>query len=133
MSIRGDPPFLLTGCHRNEIVRLRWSESQDDTLVSTGRKVGPRTLPLNARARAILDRRPQGESLFVFPSPRNPSQPYGDHLSLWNRAHRKADIEDCRLHDLRYSCAAISTKYLFLLIIFSISPNPSSYGHRIEQ
>ena len=98
--------LLLTGCRRNEIVRLRWSEVQDDTLVLADSKVGPRKVPLNARARAILDRRPRGESPFVFPSPRDPSRPYGDHLSLWNRVRREAGIEDCRLHDLRHSHAS---------------------------
>ena len=74
--------LLLTGCRRNEIVRLRWPEVQDDTLVLADSKVGPRKVPLSARARAILDGRPRGESPFVFPSPRDPSRPYGDHLSL---------------------------------------------------
>ena len=98
--------LLLTGCRRNEIVRLRWSEVQDDTLVLGDSKVGPRKVPLNAPARAILDRRPQGKSPFVFPSPRDPSRPHGDHLSLWNRVRREASIEDCRLHDLRHTHAS---------------------------
>ncbi len=98
--------LLLTGCRRNEIVRLRWAEVQDDTLVLADSKVGPRKVPLNARARAILDRRPRGESPVVFPSPRDPSRPYGDHLSLWNRVRREAGIEDCRLHDLRHTHAS---------------------------
>ena len=98
--------LLLTGCRRNEIVRLRWSEVQDDTLVLADSKVGPRKVPFNARARAILDRRPRGESPFVFPSPRDPSRPHGDHLSLWNRVRREAGIEDCRLHDLRHTHAS---------------------------
>ena len=98
--------LLLTGCRRNEIVRLRWSEVQDDILVLADSKVGPRKVPINARARAILDRRPRGESPFVFPSPRDPSRPYGDHLSLWNRVRREAGIEDCRLHDLRHTHAS---------------------------
>ena len=98
--------LLLTGCRRNEIVRLRWSEVQDDTLVLGDSKVGPRKVPLSTRARAILDRRPRGESPFVFPSPRDPSRPHGDHLSLWNRVRREAGIEDCRLHDLRHTHAS---------------------------
>ena len=96
----------LTRCRRNEIVRLRWSEVQDDTLVLADSKVGPRKVPLSARARAILDRRPRGESPFVFPSPGDPSRPYGKHLSLWNRVRREAGIEDCRLHDLRHTHAS---------------------------
>ena len=98
--------LLLTGCRRNEIVRLRWSEVQDDTLVLADSKVGSRKVPLNARARAILDRRPRSESPFVFPSPRDPSRPYCDHLSLWYRVRQEAGIEDCRLHDLRHTHAS---------------------------
>ena len=98
--------LLLTGCRRNEIVRLGWSEVQDDTLVLADSKVGPRKVPLNARARAILDRRPRGESPFVFPSPRDPSRPRGAELSLWYRVRREAGIEDVRLHDLRHTHAS---------------------------
>ncbi len=98
--------LLLTGCRRNEIVRLRWSEVQDDTLVLADSKVGPRKVPLGARARAILDGRPKGDSPFVFPSQRDPSRPHGDHLSLWYRVRREARIEDVRLHDLRHTHAS---------------------------
>ena len=42
----------------------------------------------------------------MFPSPRDPSRPYGDHLSLWNRVRREVGIEDCRLHDLRHTHAS---------------------------
>ena len=98
--------LLLTGCRRNEIVRLRWTEVRDDTLVLEDSKTGPRTVPLGSRARAILDGRPRGESPFVFPSPCDPSRPYGDHLSLWYRVRKEAGIEDVRLHDLRHTHAS---------------------------
>ncbi len=98
--------LLLTGCRRNEIVRLRWKEVRDDMLSLADSKVGPRKVPLNARARAILDRRPRGESPYVFPSPHDPSRPRGPELSLWYRARREAGIEDVRLHDLRHTHAS---------------------------
>ena len=69
-------------------------------------KVGPRKVPLNARARKILARQPRGESPYVFPSPRDPSRPRGPELSLWYRARREAGIEDVRLHDLRHTHAS---------------------------
>ena len=37
--------LLLTRCRRNEIVRLRWSEVGDDTLVLCDSKPGPRKVP----------------------------------------------------------------------------------------
>lgn len=98
--------LLLTGCRRNEIVRLRWAEVRDDTLGLGESKTGPRTVPLNARARTILERQPRGESRFVFPSPRDPSRPRGPELRLWYRVRREAGIEDCRLHDLRHTHAS---------------------------
>ena len=98
--------LLLTGCRKNEIVRLRWSEVQGNVLALADAKTGPRTVPLNARARAILERRPRGESAFVFPSPRDPSRPRGSELGLWYRVRKEAGIEDVRLHDLRHTHAS---------------------------
>ena len=98
--------LLLTGCRRNEIVRLRWSEVRGDTLVLGDTKTGPRKVPLNSQARCILERRPRGESPFVFPSPLDPSRPRGQNLGLWYRVRREAGIEDVRLHDLRHTHAS---------------------------
>ena len=98
--------LLLTGCRRNEIVRLRWAEVDGDTLVMADSKTGPRTVPLNSQARAILERRERGESPFVFPSPCDAARPRGSHLGLWYRARREAGIEDVRLHDLRHTHAS---------------------------
>ena len=98
--------LLLTGCCKREIVRLRWSEVHGDVLILADSKTGPRRVPLNSQARRILDRQPRGDSGFVFPSPRDPSRPCGDHLSLWYRVRRRAGIEDCRLHDLRHTLAS---------------------------
>ena len=98
--------LLLTGCRRNEIVRLRWSEIHDGMLMLADSKTGPRKVPLNSRARRILHRQPRGESAFVFSSPLNPSRPRGPDLSLWHRVRREAGIEDVRLHDLRHTHAS---------------------------
>ena len=98
--------LLLTGCRRNEIVRLRWAEVDGDTLVMADSKTGPRKVPLNSQAIAILERQERGESPFVFPSPLDPSRPRGPHLGLWYRARREAGIEDVRLHDLRHTHAS---------------------------
>ena len=98
--------LLLTGCRRNEILRLRWSEVRNDTLVLKDSKTGPRKIPLNAQARRILERQPRGESPFVFPSPRGPSRPRSHNLGLWYRARKEAGIGDVRLHDLRHTHAS---------------------------
>ena len=98
--------LLLTGCRRNEIVGLRWSEVHDDCLVLADSKTGPRTVPLNTQARRVLERQSRGGSPFVFPSPRDPSCPRGPNLPLWYSLRREAGIEDCRLHDLRHTHAS---------------------------
>ncbi|MCY4592521.1 MAG: tyrosine-type recombinase/integrase [Alphaproteobacteria bacterium] len=98
--------LLLTGCRRNEVVGLRWSEVDHDRLVLADSKTGPRTVPLNTQARHILERRSRGASPFVFPSPTDPSRPRSRNLSFWSRARREACIEDVRLHDLRHTHAS---------------------------
>ena len=98
--------LLLTGCRRSEIMRLRWSEVHDETLMLADSKTGPRKVPLNSQARRVLDRQKREGSAFVFPSPRHPSRPRGLEMRLWYRVRREAGIEDCRLHDLRHTHAS---------------------------
>ena len=98
--------LLLTGCRKGEIVGLRWSEVRDDMLALADSKTGPRTVPLNTQARAILDRQPRAGSPFVFPSPRDPARPRGPDLPFWYRVRREAGIEEVRLHDLRHTMAS---------------------------
>ena len=98
--------LLLTGCRRGEIVQLRWAEIQHDALMLKDGKTGARKVPLNSQGRCILERRPRGESEFVFPSPFDPSRPRSPELRLWHRARREAGIEDVRLHDLRHTVAS---------------------------
>ncbi len=98
--------LLLTGCRKSEILGLRWSEVRAEGLVLVDSKTGPRRVPLNSQARAVLDRQPRTESPFVFPSPLDPSRPRSRELSIWNRVRKEAGIEDVRLHDLRHTHAS---------------------------
>ena len=98
--------LLLTGCRKSEILKLRWSELDGDTLSLADSKTGPRTVPLSAQARRIIERQPRGQSDFVFPSPRNVSRPRVRDLPLWYSVRREANIEDVRLHDLRHNLAS---------------------------
>ena len=98
--------LLLTGCRKNEIVRLRWQEVDGDRLNLLDTKTGPRRVFLNAQARTIIERRmEQADSPWVFPSVMIPTRPQGDGLSLWYTVRREAGIEDLRLHDLRHTVA----------------------------
>ena len=98
--------LLLTGCRKAEIVHLRWSEVDEEYLYLTDSKTGPRTVVLNAQARAILARQPRTDSPYVFPSLTDPSGCRSDELSLWRKVRRRAAIEDVRLHDLRHTFAS---------------------------
>ena len=98
--------LLLTGCRKSEILRLRWSEVESDALVLEDSKTGPRKVPLNSRARCILESRTRGESPFVFPSPADPDRPRSGDIPLWYRIRKEAGIEDVRLHDLRHTHAS---------------------------
>ena len=98
--------LLLTGCRKNEVLHLRWSEVRDDALVLADSKTGARKVALNSQARSILERQPRDAGSFVFPSPRDPARPRSRDLPLWYRVRREADIQDVRLHDLRHSFAS---------------------------
>jgi site-specific recombinase XerD len=62
-----------TGLRLHELLSLKWRQIRDDTLDITGKGDKSRTIPLNAKSRAILARQPQrGE--FVWDIPNRASQ-----------------------------------------------------------
>ena len=98
--------LLLTGCRKNEIVRLRKQEVAENCLRLLDSKTGPRTVFLNAKARAIIGRRMSSDGEFLFPSPQNPGRPLCGVLPLWYAIRKEAGIEDVRIHDLRHTFAS---------------------------
>ncbi len=98
--------LLLTGCRKNEIVRLRRDEVAGNQLRLLTGKTGPRTVFLNAEARCIIERRLKGSGEFLFPSPRDADRPTCDDLPLWYRVRREAGLDDVRPHDLRHTFAS---------------------------
>ena len=98
--------LLLTGCRKGEVLHLRWSEVDGDTLYLRDGKTGPRTVLLNAQAQAILERQPRLGGAYVFPSSADVSKPRSTELSLWRKVRRHAGIEEVRLHDLRHTFAS---------------------------
>ena len=96
--------LLLTGCRKNEIVRLKRREVDSGLLRLEDSKTGPRTVFLNRKARDIVERllaAASGE--YLFPSPKDPARPISDNLPLWYAVRRGAGIEDVRIHDLRHN------------------------------
>ncbi len=98
--------LLLTGARKGEILNLRWTEVDGDTLALADSKTGPRKICLNPQARAILDRQPRGPGLYLFPSPDSPDRSRCGDLRVWPSVRREAGIEDVRLHDLRHNYAS---------------------------
>ena len=98
--------LLLTGCRKGELVHLRWSEVDGNTLRLADSKTGPRMVMLSTQALAILARQPRTQSPYVFPSLHDPSKPRSTELALWRKVRRQAGIEDVRLHDLRHTFAS---------------------------
>ncbi len=99
--------LLLTGCRKNEIVRLRREEVRDDRLELGDSKTGPRTVLLNDRARDIVQcLMRQGNGPWVFPAVKDPSRPQCEDLPLWRSIRCEAGIDDVRLHDLRHTVAS---------------------------
>ena len=82
--------LLLTGCRRGEILTMRWQDIDGDTLNLGDTKTGPRRVFLNAPAPAILERQPQSESAWVFPSPADPTRPLSHDLPLWYAVRKEA-------------------------------------------
>ena len=59
--------LLLTGCRKNEILTLRWSDYRDGNLFLRDSKTGPRTVWLSEPARAVLDNLKR-KGRWVFPA-----------------------------------------------------------------
>ena len=100
--------LLLTGCRRNEILTMRWSdvdlEARELNLVDS--KTGARTVPLSPEAVEVLLNIPRMEdNPYVIPG-----KIRGKHLrnlnDPWNLIRKRAGIEDMRLHDCRHSFAS---------------------------
>ena len=100
--------LLLTGCRRNEILTMRWSdvdlEARELNLVDS--KTGARTVPLSPEAVEVLLNIPRVDgNPYVIPG-----KIRGRHLrnlnEPWNLIRERAGMEDMRLHDCRHSFAS---------------------------
>ena len=102
--------LLLTGCRKNEIVTLRWSDYRDGHLFLRDSKTGPRTVWLSQPARAVLNTLGRTRR-WVFPSPRKNRHRGDGWLSyFWHRVRAEAGLDDVRLHDLRHSHASFALR-----------------------
>ena len=100
--------LLLTGCRKNEIATLEWSDYRERRLFLRDSKTGPRTVWLSSPACAVLDGLPR-ESKWVFPSRRRRAPVTSVVFDkFWSWVRKEAGIADVRLHDCRHTYASIA-------------------------
>ena len=98
--------LLLTGCRKDEIRTLLWSDYREGRLFLRDGKTGPRTVWLSSPARAVLDGIPR-RGRWVFPSPQQCGPVSSTVFEMfWRRVREEAEIADVRLHDLRHTYAS---------------------------
>jgi integrase len=105
--------WALTGCRRDEIAGLRWSEVDfaRGLLVLRETKTGKSIRPLGAAAVALLQSLPQkANTEFVFPAEAGEGH-YQGTKRLWARAIKKAGLPGVTPHTLRHTVGstAVST------------------------
>lgn len=94
--------YILTGCRRAELVRLRWEHIKEDYIIIVKTKThAERTVTISEELKAIL--KPIKRNIgFVFPRWRSP-----DAISRKFHGYVKdAKIPNIRLHDLRHTTAS---------------------------
>jgi integrase len=101
--------LLLTGCRKNEILRLQWRDVDlkraEIRLRET--KTEARTVPLSDEAVSLLGTLPRGiKDAWVFPNPAT-GKPFYNLQSIWERIRKGADLEDVTIHDLRRTTGSL--------------------------
>jgi integrase len=97
--------WALTGCRRDEVAGLRWSEVdlERGLLVLTSSKTGRSVRPLGAAALALLASIPREPgSPFMFPAERA-SGHYQGTKRIWAKAVAKAALPGVTPHTLRHT------------------------------
>ena len=103
--------WILTGCRRQEIVELKWSEIDLDRglLILADSKTGQSTRPLSGAAIGLLrsiTREPGSDH--VFPADHGEGYFQGTK-KLWPKIVAKAGLEGVTPHTLRHTMGAIAT------------------------
>jgi integrase len=103
---------ISTGARRGELIRLKWRDIDLKTARATvhdTKNGDPRVLPLVGKALAAvraLKLQGSAASEWVFQQPSGFPGPYENFDDHWYAALKAAEIENCRFHDLRHTCAS---------------------------
>lgn len=103
--------WVLTGCRRQEIAELKWSEVDFERglLVLADSKTGRSVRPLAAAAINLLTKIEHEEgSEFVFPADRGEGHFQGTK-TLWPKIVKAAKLDGVTPHTLRHTMGAIAT------------------------
>jgi integrase len=99
--------LILTGCRREEITQLRWSEIKGDCIeLSNGRSKNgtAQDVPLSAPARELIDSIPHiSDSDFVFTI--NGIKPVGGWSRAKARLDKQSGVQQWVVHDIRRTVA----------------------------
>jgi integrase len=102
--------LALTGCRRDEVLGLRWSEVDEARRAFrlTDSKVGPSVRPIGRPAFAVLAQlQRQSASQWVPPGERR-DLPYGGLKGVWRSLPPRAGLAGVTLHTLRHSFASVA-------------------------
>jgi integrase len=102
--------LALTGCRRNEILALRWSEvdAGGHALRLVDSKEGASVRPIGAAALDVLAGIEQKDgAVYVLPGERR-AAPYGGFKGAWVRIRAAAKLDGVTPHTLRHSFASVA-------------------------
>lgn len=105
--------WALTGCRRQEICELKWTEVDADNGLliledtKTGQSIRPLPLPAIALLRGIEQ---DEESPYVFPADTGDSYFQGTK-TIWQKIVKRADLPGVTPHTLRHTVGAIATSH----------------------
>lgn len=104
--------MLLTGARKGEVFNASWNQFDLDTAVwvkpasHTKQRREHRVVLSSAAVKMLKKIKETTEGSFAFPG-KSPDDPLQDVKRTWQSVCKEASIENCRLHDLRHSFAAV--------------------------